>query len=93
MRKSLDTKTVMLVVLTAFAVVLTLFRERSVAPAPTASQVATEEGPPLAQIAPIIDSTLKQMGVNTEKIRRLKISVGELKGRTRRIAGSCAPCL
>ena len=80
MRKSLDTRTLVLILLTASAVALTLIRERSVEPSPTTGQTVSDEGPPVIQISPIIDSTLKQMGVNTQKIRRLKIAVGESKG-------------
>ena len=80
MRKSLDTRTIVLLILTASAVVLTFIRERSVSPGPAAGRPAAEEGPPVVRIAPIIDSTLKQMGVDVQKIRRLKIGVGEAKG-------------
>jgi hypothetical protein len=79
MRTSFDFRTVLLVVLTALAVLLTLLRERPVATRPAARQPAAEEGPPLAQISPIVDSTLKQTGLSVEKIRRLKISVGDSK--------------
>jgi hypothetical protein len=80
MPKSLDSKTILLIVLTACAILLTLIRERSVAPRPSIGQTAIEEGPPLKAISPTVDSTLRHMGVSTDKIRRLRISVGEAKG-------------
>ena len=80
MRKSIDTRTILLIVLTASAVALTYIRERSVAPAPTEGRRVTEDGPPIERVSPIVDSTLKQMGVNIQKIRRQKISVGDVQG-------------
>jgi hypothetical protein len=91
MRNSIDFKTVILVILTVSAVALTLIRERSVAPTLPTGPAVTEEGPPLVQISPIVDSTLQQMGVNTQKIRRLKISVGESKGVRQEVRVSAPP--
>lgn len=91
MRKSLDSKTILLIVLTACAVLLTFIRERSVAPRPTTGHTAVQEGPPLREISSIVDSTLKQMGVNTDKIRRSRISVGEVKGIREELHVSVSP--
>jgi hypothetical protein len=80
MAKSIDTKTLVLIVLTVSAVVLTFIRERPVAPRQTTEQKGVQESLPLKEIASIVDSTLKHMTVPMEKIRRSKISVGDIKG-------------
>ena len=80
MPKLLDRKTIALLVLTVLAVALTVVRERTGSSAPSAPQKAVDEQLPHKRIAAIIDSTFKQMGVSPEKIRRLKVSIGEIKG-------------
>ena len=80
MPKSLDTKTLILVILTALAVALTFIRERPIATRESISQKEVREELPLKEIAAIIDSTFVRMGVAREKIRRVKISVGDVKG-------------
>jgi hypothetical protein len=80
MPKTLDSKTLLLIVLTAFAVVLTFIRERSIVPQQLTEQKGVKEEIPLKEISSIVDSTLKHMAVPMEKIRRLNIAVGEAKG-------------
>ena len=80
MPKSIDTKTLILVVLTALAVALTFIRERPVASRQATEQRGAQEGFPIKEISSIVDSTLKHMAVPMEKARRSKISVGGIKG-------------
>jgi hypothetical protein len=80
MPKLIDTKTLLLIVLTALAVVLTFIRERPIAPRELSSQKELQEELPLKKIAAVVDSTFMRMGVVTEKVRHVKISVGEVKG-------------
>ena len=80
MQKLIDTKTLILIILTALAVALTFIRERPIATRESISQKEVREELPLKEIAAIIDSTFVRMGVAREKIRRVKISVGDVKG-------------
>jgi len=80
MQKLIDTKTLILIILTALAVALTFIRERPIAPRGSLSQREIREELPLKEIAAIVDSTFVHMGVAREKIRRVKISVGDVKG-------------
>jgi len=79
MAKSLDRGILLLVGLTALAVVLTFVRERPIAPGTPSPSGAVESGPPLRVVTPIVDSTLRSMGIAPEKMRHLKVSVGEVK--------------
>ncbi len=77
MQKSLDKKTLILVLLTALAVALTFVRER-----PVATRQAVEqhtEGLPMKEISSIVDSTFKRAGVAAGNIRHVKISAGDVK--------------
>lgn len=80
MPKSIDTKTLILIALTAIAVILTFIRERPIAPRESAEQDTSREEFPVRLVASIIDSTLAGAGLLPEKIRRVKISVGDMKG-------------
>jgi hypothetical protein len=80
MQKLIDIKTLILIILTALAVVLTFIRERPIAPRESISQREVREELPLKEIAAIVDSTFVRMGVAREKIRRVKISVRDVKG-------------
>jgi hypothetical protein len=80
MRKKIDFKTLLLIVLTASAVALTFVRERSGVPRNAAGQADVKEQLPIKEISSIVDSTLKRMAVPMEKIRRSNISVGDTKG-------------
>ena len=80
MQKFLDSKTLVLIIVTALAVALTFIRERPIAPRESTSQKEVREELPLKEIGAIIDSTFVHMGVAKEKIRRVKISVGDVKG-------------
>lgn len=80
MQKFIDTKTLILIILTALAVALTFIRERPIAPRDSISRQEVREELPLKEIAAIVDSTFVRMGVAREKIRRVKISVGDVKG-------------
>jgi hypothetical protein len=80
MSKWIDTKTLLLIVLTSFAVVLTFIRERPIAPRELSSKKELQEELPIKKIAAVVDSTFTRMGVDTEKILHMKISVGEVKG-------------
>jgi hypothetical protein len=80
MQKLIDTKTLILIIVTALAAALTVIRERSIAPRESISQKEVREELPLKEIAAIVDSTFVRMGVAREKIRHVKISVGDVKG-------------
>jgi hypothetical protein len=80
MQKFIDTKTLLLIILTALAVALTFIRERPIAPRESISHKEVREGLPLKEIAAIVDSTFVRMGVARDKIRRVKISAGDVKG-------------
>jgi len=80
MRKTFDKRILLLLGLTALAVVLTLVRERPIAPRVPAGGHAAESVPPSRLIATIVDTTLESMGVAPGKMRRVKVSVGEAKG-------------
>ncbi len=80
MQKLLDTKTILLIILTALAVALADIRERSAVPGESSGQKEVREELPLKEIASIVDSTFLRLGVAREKIRHVKISVGEVKG-------------
>lgn len=80
MQKFIDTKTLILIILTALAVSLTFIRERPIAPRESISHKEVREGLPLKEIAAIVDSTFVRMGVARDKIRRVKISAGDVKG-------------
>ncbi len=80
MPSSIDRKTTILIILALCAAALTVIREHTGLPTSSTPQRAVEEGPPRKELSAIIDSTLKQMGVPPVKIRRTKVSVGEIKG-------------
>ena len=80
MQNKIDTKTVLLVVLTATAVVLTLIRERSAGTGQTTDVRRVQEAVPFNEISSIVDSTLKRLDVPMEKIRRSNITVGAVHG-------------
>ncbi len=80
MQRLIDTKTLILIIVTALAVALTFVRERSSAPRESISQKEVREELPLKEITAIVESTFVRMGIAREKIRRVKISVGEVKG-------------
>ncbi len=80
MPNKIDTKTLLLIVLTASAVVLTFIRERSAPPLQSTDFKTVREALPLKEISSIVDSTLKHMAVPMEKIRRSNISVGDVQG-------------
>ena len=80
MTSKIDTKTLLLIALTASAVVLTFIRERSARPPQTADVKGMREALPLKEISSIVDSTLKHMAVPMEKVRRSNISVGDVQG-------------
>ena len=80
MSKLIDTKTLILIALTTLAVILAFIRERPIALRDSSFRKELQEGLPLKDIAAVVDSTFVRMGVATEKIRRVKISVGEVKG-------------
>src|SRR5208283_2633777 len=80
MPNKIDTKTLLLIVLTASAVVLTFIRERSAPPLQSTDFKTVREALPLKEISSIVDSTLKRMAIPTEKIRRSNISVGDVQG-------------
>jgi hypothetical protein len=80
MPNKIDTKTLLLIVLTASAVVLTFIRERSAGSLQTTEMKSAGEALPLKEISSIVDSTLKHMAVPMEKIRRSNISVGDVQG-------------
>ena len=66
--------------LAALAVVLTIIRERSVAPPQTADVQSVRAALPLKEISLIDDSTLKQISVPMDKVRRTNIAVGDVQG-------------
>lgn len=80
MPNKIDTKTLLLIVLTALAVVLTIIRERYAGSPQTTDVKRVGDALPLKEISSIVDSTLKRMAVPTEKIRRANISVGDVQG-------------
>jgi len=80
MPNKIDTKTLLLIVLTALAVVLTFIRERSAAPPQTTDAKGVREILPFKEISSIVDSTLKHMAVPTDKIGHTNISVGGVQG-------------
>jgi len=80
MTNKIDSKTLLLIALTASAVVLTIIRERSAGPLQTTEMKSAGEALPLKEISSIVDSTLKHMAVPMEKIRRSNISVGDVQG-------------
>ena len=80
MPNKIDTKTLLLIALTASAVVLTFIRERSAGPLQTTEMKSAREALPLKEISSIVDSALKHMAVPMEKVRRSNISVGDVQG-------------
>jgi hypothetical protein len=80
MPNKIDTKTLLLIALTASAVVLTFIREWSVPPPQSTDFKTVRELLPLKEISSIVDSTLKRMAVPMERIRRSNISVGDVQG-------------
>jgi len=80
MPNKIDAKTLLLIVLTVAAVVLTFIRERSAGLSQSTDIKTAREALPLKEISSIVDSALKRMSVPTEKIRRSNISVGGVQG-------------
>jgi hypothetical protein len=80
MTNKIDTKTLLLIALTASAVILTFIRERSAGSLQTTEMKSAGEALPLKEISSIVDSTLKHMAVPMEKVRRSNISVGDVQG-------------
>jgi len=80
MPKTIDNKTLLLIILTASAVVLTFIQERSTAPQQITDRQGLKEEIPLREISSVVDSTLKCMAVPMEKLRRSNISIGDIKG-------------
>ena len=79
MPKTIDAKTLILIVLTASAVVLTYVRERPVAPREISEDRAGAEASRLKEISAIVDSTFRFLGIVKENIRHSRVSVGDVK--------------
>ena len=79
MPKTIDAKTLILIVLTASAVMLTYIRERPVAPREISEDRAGAEAIRLKEISGIVDSTFRSLGIVRENIRHVKVSVGDVK--------------
>jgi hypothetical protein len=80
MPDKIDSKTLLLIILTASAVVLTLIREWSSGPPRPTDAQRVGEAFPVNDVASIVDSTLKRMAVPMEKVRRTNIAVGDVHG-------------